>query len=217
MFEILRKKISSYSVVLFCLVVLSIFLSGKIVVNVKTYRVERQNSLALLSRSVEAAYSRGIFPLETAMPMLEQAYRRGGKEAVSYAGFLASCFHIHNDPLRGAYYSGLAYQHGTHLQLPSPQHILLKEIADAHATKQYQEVLDKSRELLSSISSSKDFPMLRFLTLLRMIEVKESLNQDFSLELTELKALPGFEDYEQFYKDGVWTISKRYSSLRALY
>ena len=101
------------------------------------------------------------------------------------------------------------------MRRPSLQHSLWKEIADAHATQQYQAVLDKSKELLSSISSSQDFLMLRFLTLLRVIEVKESLNQDFSLELKELQALPGFEDYEQFYKDGVWTISKRYSSLKS--
>lgn len=210
MFEISQKKNSSYSVVLFCLIALAIFLSGKIVVNIQTGRSEHQNSLILLSRTAEAAYLRGVFPSETAMPMLERAFRRGGKEAVPYAGFLASCFHIHKDPLRGAYYSGIAYHHGSLLQLPSPQQILLKEIADAHVTQQYQEVLDKSRELLTSVSSL-DCPMLRFLTLLRMIEIKESLNQDFSLELGELKALPGFEDYEQFCKDGAWTISKRYN------
>ena len=215
MIETLQKKTSSYSVALFCLIALAIFLSGKIVMNIQTGRAARWNSISLLSRSAEAACSRGVFPPKESLPMLEQAFRRGGKEVLPYAGFLASCFHVYKDPLRGAYYSDLAYHHGMRLRRPSLQHSLWKEIADAHATQQYQAVLDKSKELLSSISSSQDFLMLRFLTLLRVIEVKESLNQDFSLELKELQALPGFEDYEQFYKDGVWTISKRYSSLKS--
>ncbi|MBQ8498618.1 hypothetical protein [Chlamydia sp.] len=212
MFEFLRKKVSSYSVVLFCLVALAVALSTKIVINIRACQAERQYSLALLSRAAAAAHSRGVFPPDTAMPILEQAYRRAGRDAASYAGFLASCFYLHKDPLRGAYYSGLAYDYGVHLRLPSPQQALLKEIADAHATQQYQIVLDKSRDLLSLISHSQDFPMLHFLTLLRIIEVKESLNQDVSLELEELRSLPRFNDYEQFYKEGVWTISKRYDS-----
>ncbi|EPP34442.1 hypothetical protein CP10139811_0807 [Chlamydia ibidis] len=154
---------------------------------------------------------RGFVPPKSALPALERAFRVGGKSLQPYAGFLSSCFYIHNDSLRGAYYAGLAYSNSKNFQLPSPTQVLLKEIADAQSQQNYEVALEKCSQLLQISSSSPDYPTLRFLTLLRIIEIKEILNQNTQTDLEELKKLPLFQEFEQFYRDGEWTLSRRFS------
>ncbi|WP_139414055.1 hypothetical protein [Chlamydia abortus] len=204
------KRIYSYSFTLTFLITLSIFLTGKIIYNLQKNDREKHESILLLTKTAESAVFQGFIPPKTALPMLERAYRMGGKSVQPYAGFLSSCFYIHNEPLRGAYYAGLAFGSGSHFRMPSPAQVLLKEIADAQATEDYQTALEKSSQLLQFSASSADYPTLRFLTLLRIIEIKEILNQDTSIDFEELKALPLFKEFEQFYKDGEWTLTKRF-------
>ncbi|SYX08548.1 hypothetical protein C834K_0063 [Chlamydia poikilotherma] len=204
------KRVYSYSFILTVLVTLSLFLTGKIVYNFQKNDREKHESILLLTKTADSAVFQGFIPPKTALPMLEHAYRMGGNSVKPYAGFLSSCFYIHNEPLRGAYYAGLAYSSGAKFHMPSPAQVLLKEIADAQATQDYQAALEKSSQLLQLSASSEDYPTLRFLTLLRIIEIKEILNQDTETDFEELKTLPLFKEFEQFYKDGEWTLTKRF-------
>ncbi|WP_348664147.1 hypothetical protein [Chlamydia vaughanii] len=204
------KRVYSYSFTLTMLVTLAVFLTGKIAYNIHKSDREKHDSILLLTKTAESAVFQGFIPPKTSLPMLERAYRMGGPSVQPYAGFLSSCFYIHNEPLRGAYYAGLAYGSGSTFRMPSPAQVLLKEIADAQAAENYHVALEKSSQLLKLAASSEDYPTLRFLTLLRVIEIKEILNQDTQVDFEELKTLPLFKEFEQFYKDGEWTLTKRF-------
>ncbi|BAE81721.1 conserved hypothetical protein [Chlamydia felis Fe/C-56] len=204
------KRVYSYSFTLTLLVTLSVFLTGKIIYNFQKNDREKHDSILLLTKTAESAVCQGFIPPKTALPMLERAYRIGGNSTKPYAGFLSSCFYIHNEPSRGAYYAGLAYGSGSQFRMPSPVQVLLKEITDAQAAQNYPTALEKSSQLLQLAASSEDYPTLRFLTLLRIIEIKEILNQDTKTDFEELKTLPLFKEFEQFYKDGEWTLTKRF-------
>lgn len=209
-FSIFWKKIYSYASLLTALILLALFLSSRICVNIKCRRDEKLHSILLLSKTAETAMMQGFIPAKAALPSLERAYHIGGDTTKPYAGFLSSCFYIHNEPLRGAYYAGLAYGSGAHLHLPSPVQVLLKEISDSQSVENYREALQKSKQLLELISSSPDYPTLKFLTLLRMIAIKDLLKEDVHEEMQELQSLPLFKEFEEFYKDGEWTLSRRF-------
>lgn len=209
------KRVCTYAFALTLLVTLAVVLSGKIVYNLQRNYREKYNSILLLTKTAEAAIFRGFIPPKTALPTLEKAYHLGGASAKPYAGFLSSCFYIHNEPLRGAYYAGLAYSIGSAFHMPSPVQVLLKEIADAQSMGDYSMALDKSTQLFELTSSSADdYPTLRFLILLRIIEIKEILNQDTQTDFEELKTLPMFKEFEQFYKDRAWTLTERFGKKR---
>lgn len=209
-FSIVWKKVYSYNCLLTGLIALALFLSGRIYTNLVCQRDDRLRGILQLSRTAEAAVIQGLVPDKHTLHSLEKAYHLGGASTKPYAGFLSSCFYIHNDPLRGAYYAGLAYHHGSHCRLPSPVHVLLKEISDAQAVQNYPVALKKAKQLLELIETSPDYPTLKFLTLLRIIAVKECLQEDVQEDLRELQALPLFKEFEEFYKDGEWTLSRRF-------
>lgn len=215
LFLFVGKRACSYAFALTFLVALAVVLTGKIIYNFKRNSQEKYDSILLLTKTAEAAIFQGFIPPKTTLPMLEKAYRLGGASVKPYAGFLSSCFYIHNEPLRGAYYAGLAYSIGSTFHIPSPAQVLLKEIADAQSVGNYSLALEKSTQLLElTASSATDYPTLRFLTLLRIIEIKEILNQDTQADFEELKALPMFKEFEQFYKDGAWTLTDRFGKKR---
>ncbi|SPN73805.1 hypothetical protein C10C_0652 [Chlamydia serpentis] len=204
------KKCYSFSFAILVCMLLASFLSVKIISNIYKHNQDKRNSILLITRAAEAAVSQGFLPSKSALLSLEQAYHLGGESVKPYAGFLASCFYIHNEPLRGAYYAGLAYNNSQALQLPDPIQALLKEISEAQADQLYDVALSKSYMLLQAAQNSPDYATLSFLTLLRVIELKELLNQDASQDFEILKSLPLFHQFERMYSDGEWTLSKRF-------
>ncbi|BAA98894.1 hypothetical protein [Chlamydia pneumoniae] len=204
------KKFYSFSSAIAICIVLASFLSLKIVSNTYKHSQAKRNSILLLTRAAEVAVSQGFLPSKSALSSLEQAYHLGGESMKPYAGYLASCFYIHNEPLRGAYYAGLAYNNSQALQLPHPIQKLLKEISEAQADQLYDVALSKSYQLLQTANSSPEYPTLSFLTLLRVIELKELLHQDVSQDFAALKSSPLFHQFERMYSDGEWTLSKRF-------
>lgn len=209
-FSVFWKKVCSYTSLLTVLVLLALFLSSRICANIKYQRDEKLRSILLLSKTAETAMMQGFIPAKATLSSLEKAYHIGGDSTKPYAGFLSSCYFIHNEPLRGAYYAGLAYGSGSHFHLPSPVQVLLKEISDSQSIENYRDALTKSKQLLELISSSPDYPTLKFLTLLRMVAIKDHLQEDVQEELQELQSLPLFKEFEDFYKDGEWTLSRRF-------
>ncbi|WP_100934455.1 hypothetical protein [Candidatus Chlamydia corallus] len=204
------KKFYSFSSAIVICIILASFLSVKIISNIYRHSQDKRNSILLITRAAEAAVSQGFLAPKSALPSLEQAYHLGGDAVKPYASFLASCFYIHNEPLRGAYYAGLAYSNSQALQLPDPIQALLKEISEAQANQLYDTALSKSYTLLQTAKGSPNYPTLSFLTLLRVIELKELLNQDASQDFEALKSLPLFHQFEHMYRDGEWTLSKRF-------
>lgn len=213
-FSTIWKKIYSYNALLTGLIVLALFLFSGICSNLVQQRKDRLRSILLLSRAAEMATMQGYIPNKTYLRSLEQAYYLGGASTKPYAGFLSSCFYLHNDPLRGAHYAGLAYLQGAHIQ--SPMQKLQKEITEAQAIQNYPVVLKKAQQLLSLIDDSSTHPTLKFLTLLRIISVKELLQEDIQDDLRALQALPLFKEFEEFYKDGNWTLSRRFEAAALL-
>ncbi|WP_201456547.1 hypothetical protein [Chlamydia sp. 17-3921] len=205
------KKVCSYSSIMGLLCSLAIFLTIKIIVNTTSHSREKRTSILLLTKAAELASSQGSLPPATALPTLEHAYHMGEKSTHPYASFLSACFYLHNEPLRGAYYASLAYQNSLGSCLPNPIQTLLKEISEIQAAQQYEKALNKSLELLQISSVSPNYSTLQFLTLLRIIELKEILNQDTTKDFEKLKGLPLFQEFEQFYRDGEWTLTRRFS------
>ena len=206
----LWKKVCSYSFLMGLLCALAVFLSVRILSNTTSYAKNKRSHILMLSKAAEHASYHGVLPPKTALDSLEYAYHLGKEAAYPYASFLSACFYLHNDPLRGAYYASLAYKHGLGKHLPSPIQALLKETTEAQATKHYELALSKSLDLLSMITTTPDYPTLQFLTLLRIIELKELLHQDPKQDFETLKNLPLFAQLEQFYRDGEWTLTQRF-------
>lgn len=188
------------------LIALSIVLSGKIALNIRHNRAVKQESLQLLAHSVDVSYGQRSLPSKLALSDLEKAYHLGGHSARPYAGFLATCFYLHQDYSRGAHYTQEAC-----LDLPtSPIQKLLKEITEAHGLANHAVVLEKSRELLAL--TSQEYPTLQLLTLLRIIETKEQMREDAHVEVAQLLAHPLFQEFDHLYSDGEWTLSRRFAA-----
>ncbi|WP_066483344.1 hypothetical protein [Candidatus Chlamydia sanziniae] len=208
------KKICSFPVVIVIFISLACCLSLKIINNARKHAREKRENILLMTKTAEIATLQGTLPPKSALPNLERAYHLGGAALQPYANFLSTCFYLHNEPLRGAYYAGLAYYNSLNIQLGNPIQALLQEIHEARTTQLYDQALDKSYSLLHMATASPECPTLHFLTLLRIIELKELLNQDTTENFKALQTLPFFHEFEQIYKEGEWTLSKRFGKKR---
>ncbi len=204
-----HKRFSYSSLLLAFLLALAVFLSGKIVWNLRQNKQDRLRSILLLSQTAEAAAQQGRLPSKEILTTLEKAYHVGIPATKPFAGFLSSCYYLHKDPLRGAYYAGLAYSQRS--QAPSQVHALLKEITEAQAQQNYREALEKSQALLR-LTTGSSHPNLRFFTLLRIIELKGRLQQNRQTELEEVNTSPLFQELRKFYKDGEWSLMQYFST-----
>lgn len=208
LFLFIQKRMYVYA--LSFLSALAIFLTGKIVYDFQRLYRDKHASILLLTKALETSRSQGVIPDLSFLPMLERAYHLGGPSAKPFAGFLATCFYLHREPSKGAYYATVAYDQGAKLHPPTPIQKLLKEMTDAYSIEEYARALDISYQLLHHVSSSEDYPLLHFLTQLRIIDLKEKLNQNTQEDFHTLARFPIFKEFEQFYKEGDWTLTKRF-------
>lgn len=204
----LKKKFRFVNFLILFLSLSTFCLSWEIIHLSRQKRSTKINNSLLLRETVEKTVSQGYLPPKHALPKLEKAFISGYPSTTPYAGVLAALFYFHKDYPKGVYYSHIAHQAAKISHIPSEEEKLFQEISLYQAQDQYQKALDLAISLNERLMQSNKYPTLRFLTLLRIIDLKDLLQLSATTYYEELQSLPIYQEYKHFFKEGNWSLYK---------